>query len=396
MAESVKLNLFFYKQEIKDALGEMAAAFSKSHPGITLELEMVPNDSLTVLKTRFASGNSPDIVQLQSYSQIFEFAKAGYLLDLTREPVIAKVIEDSKASVTYNGKVYALPMDFAGIGIIYNKKIFNKYGLKPPKTYSELKQVARTLKSKGITPFAGLLKANWSAGHFITLLHASLTASPTNTFDWMAKMNKGQGSWNDPIRGKVDRLFSIMDFYKTNMDSNAVEMDWNEQQAAFAGETAAMMVQGLWSYGAAIGTNPSLDAGFTPFPASYRKQETKFFADVDSTFAISSTIGPEKTEAAKAFLNWLSGKEGIKMWTEKCKLTSTFKGADVSGMKQPFIDLMTHVNENGAYPWEFAMYPSSVFEDAAKNGAQEYFFGKKTAEQVVGYIDSSWRKAVGK
>jgi hypothetical protein len=33
-------------------------------------------------------------------------------------------------------------MDFAGIGIIYNKAIFDQYGLKAPTTYSELEEVA--------------------------------------------------------------------------------------------------------------------------------------------------------------------------------------------------------------------------------------------------------------
>ena len=389
-----KLSLFFYKQEIKDALKDMCDAFSKENPDITIETEMVPNDSITVLKTRLASGRAPDIIQLQSYNQVFEFAKAGYLLDISKERVISKVIKSSKAAVTYNGKVYALPMDFAGIGIIYNKKIFKKYGLQPPTTYRELRRVCSTLKKNGITPFAGLLKANWSAGHFITLLHGTLTGSTDKTMKWINKMNSGKGSWADPV--DVDTLFSIMDFYKQNMESNAVEMDWNEQQAAFASEKAAMMVQGLWSYGAAIGTNPKLDCGFIPFPATNNKRDTKFYADVDSTFAISATSSPSKIKAAKKFLDWLSTKQGIKMWTEKCKLTSTFKGADMSALDAPFNDLMSSVNKNGAYIWEFSIYPVAVFEDAAKNGAQAYFFGQESKEDVIRYIDELWRKEVGK
>ena len=393
IAAKEKLNLFFYKQEIKDALREMCDAFSAKYPDITIETEMVPNDSITVLKTRLASGKAPDIMQLQSYSQVFEFAKAGYLLDLSKEKVISKVIDSSKAAVTYNGKVYALPMDFAGIGIIYNKKIFAKYGLQPPTTYRELQRVCSTLKKNGVTPFAGLLKANWSAGHFITLLHGTLTGSTAKTMAWIKSMDSGKGSWADPV--DVNELFGIMDFYKQNMDSNAVEMDWNEQQAAFANEKAAMMVQGLWSYGAAIATNPKLDCGFVPFPATNNKKDTKFYADVDSTLAISATASPSKVDAAKKFLDWLSSKEGIKMWTEKCKLTSTFKGADMSALDAPFNDLMTSVNKNGAYIWEFSIYPVSAFEDAAKNGAQAYFFGQKSKEDVIKYIDETWRKATG-
>ena len=95
-------------------------------------------------------------------------------------------------------------------------------------------------------------------------MHTSLLAEkkiPVAKF--IADMDAGKTSY-----GVVDtkKLFSIIDFYRANMDANAEEMNWNEQQAAFAGGKSAMMVQGLWSYGAAIGTNPKLDCGFIPFP----------------------------------------------------------------------------------------------------------------------------------
>jgi ABC-type glycerol-3-phosphate transport system substrate-binding protein len=77
-------------------------------------------------------------------------------------------------------------------------------------------------------------------------------------------MNAGETvSYGDAV--DFDEVLSIIDFYKDNMGAEALEMNWDEQQAAFATETAAMMVQGLWSYGAAIGTNPDLDCGIRSF-----------------------------------------------------------------------------------------------------------------------------------
>jgi ABC-type glycerol-3-phosphate transport system substrate-binding protein len=95
---------------------------------------------------------------------------------MTQSAVLSKVVDSAKPAVTYNGKQYAVPMDFAGIGIIYNKKIFADNGLTPPTTYRELEKVCAALKGKGVTPFAGLLKSNWSIGHFITLVQTSLLA----------------------------------------------------------------------------------------------------------------------------------------------------------------------------------------------------------------------------
>jgi len=38
----------------------------------------------------------------------------------------------------------------------------------------------------------------------------------------------------------------------------------------------------------------------------------------------------------------------------------------------------------------------AVFEDACKNGAQEYMFGRKNADQVIKYIDDTWKREIKK
>lgn len=388
MVSAQKLELYYYKQENQDGLKKLVAQFVKENPGITIDMLIVPNDADATMSARAAQGKLPDILQMQSYSRVQEYAEKGYLVDLTKQPVLGKVVDSAKPSVTWNNKLWGLPMDFAGIGIIYNKDIFAKYNLKAPTTYRELDKVCRTLNDKGVTPFAGLLKENWSMGHFITMVHTSLLAEkgiPVSTF--IADMNAGKTSYGVV---DTDKLFAIIDFYRKNMDKNAEEMAWNEQQASFAEGKAAMMVQGLWSYGAAIGTNPKLNCGFIPFPVFNDAKKNIFYADVDSCFGVSAQSSPEKKAAALKFLEWLSTPQAQKIWVEDYKLTLSFKGADVSKLGGPFVDLMTNVNKNGAYSWAFASYPTAVFEDACKNGAQQYVFNKKTADEVIADIDKQW------
>lgn len=386
-----KLEMYYYKQEIQAGLKSLTDAFTKVNPGITISMLIIPNDADATMSARAASGTLSEILQMQSYSRVFEYAQKGYVLDLSKQPVMSKVIDSSKAAVTWHGKQWALPMDFAGIGIIYNKEIFAKYNLQPPATYRELERVVKTLKDNGVTPFAGLLKENWSIGHFITLVQTNLLAEKgISVAKFVADMDAGKTSY-----GVVDtkKLFSIIDFYRANMDDNAEEMSWDQQQAAFAGGKSAMMVQGLWSYGAAIGTNPQLNCGFIPFPVFNDAKMNKFYADVDSTFGLSSQASAEKQAAGKKFLEWLATPQAIRIWTSECKLTSDFKGADMSALQAPFGQLMASVAKNGAYPWAFSMYPTAAFEDAAKNGAQAYVFKKKTAEDVIADIDRIWREA---
>jgi raffinose/stachyose/melibiose transport system substrate-binding protein len=386
-----QLTMSIYKQEITQTLPKMLDAFSKANPGITISIEIHPNDGGATQAAAAAAGKLPDIMQQPAYAGVFESAKNGYILDLSKQPILSKVIDGAKPAVTYNGKYYAVPMDFAGIGIIYNKDIFAKYKLTPPKTYLELQKVAKTLKDNGVTPFAGLLKENWSIGHFIEMLHSSMLGAKVGTAGLMKfvdQMNAGETSFDKGV--DMASLFKIMDWYKANMADNATEMSWDQQQAAYIKGEAAMMVQGLWSLPNAK-DNPNLRSGFIPFPWSNKAVENRFFADVDSTFTVSAQSTPEKQAAALKFINWLSSPAAVKIWTTDIQLASTVKGADVSGMPAPFQDLMNSVNKSGSYPWVFYMMPTSTWEQAIKNGALGYVLGKEKPDQIVAEINESWK-----
>lgn len=387
----VQLTMSIYKQEVTQTLPTLLAAFNKAYPNITIVSEIHPNDGGATNAAAAAAGKLPDLIQAASYASVRESAKNGYYLDLSAQPIMANVIDGAKPAVTYNGKLYAVPMDFAGIGIIYNKDIFAKYNLTPPTTFLELQKVAETLKTNGITPFAGLLKENWSIGHFIEMIHSSMLGAKLGNdgiFKFVADMNEGKTTWDKEV--DYAGIFKIIDWYKANMEPNATEMAWDQQQSAYIKGEAAMIVQGLWALPNPK-DNPTLNSGFIPFPWSNKASDNKFFADVDSTFAVSSQSTPEKQAAALKFVNWLSNPEAVKIWTTDINLTSTFKGADVSTMAKPFQELMAAVNKDGSYPWVFSMMPSPTWEQAVKNGALGYILGKSKPADIVTDINNSWK-----
>ena len=89
--KNVTLQLFHYKQEIVNQMHEMIAVFHQKYPNITVETETIPNDAQTVLKTRLVANEAPDILMLQSYSTVFEYAEAGYLLDISNESFMSNI-----------------------------------------------------------------------------------------------------------------------------------------------------------------------------------------------------------------------------------------------------------------------------------------------------------------
>lgn len=395
--------LFYYKQENQAGLKRLIDAFCAQNPAIKVELLIIPNDGDAAMSARAAQNKLPALMQLQTYSKITEYAKKGYLVDLSNIAAIQNVIPSSLGSVSYNGKVFALPMDYSGIGLLCNKMVFNKLGLTPPKNFSELVDVCNTCKQNGIAPFAGLLKENWSAGHFFTMLHTALLAqnvdinnarAVNNYFDdFIDKMNIGKTHYDRNIDRA--RLFEIMDFYGENMNTNAAEMLGGDQQRSFAQGDSAMMVQGLWSYVDSKKLNPGLDVDFVPFPIFNEDDKNKFYADVDSCFAVTTQVSPAAQQDAITFLNWLA-TSGRDLWVNEYKLTHSFKEGNFSALGAPYESLMTEIEQNGAYPWLFSRYPSIVFEDACKNGAQQYLLKFATADAVMNDIDKQWKESVGK
>lgn len=386
--KKITLHLFHYKQEIVNEMEEMASAFHNLYPNITIETETIPNDAQTVLKTRLFGGEAPDIMMLQSYSTIEEYAKEGFLADLTNEAFMGNIVNAAKKSVTYNGKNYALPLDMAGIGVVYNKDLFAKLGLSVPETYSELKNVCKVLSDNGYTPFALSIRESWPLGHFISMAH---TVSIGDKLDsWVSAMNNGTGSFASE---EMSKMFEVFDFFKANGGDNAMEMDYNSSLNNFASGNYGMMVQGLWAYGAAIKLNPTLNAGFFPFPFTDDPAQTNLYVDTDSTLAISATAPKENQEAAKLFFDFLTSEEGVQLVVEKFKLLPTVKNADVSGMQAPFQDLMKYVGSGKTIPWAFCMWPSTVFENS-KNGLQEYYSEQKTKDELLQYLDDEWKKTL--
>lgn len=402
-----EVELYYYKQENQEGFRRVVKAFEKEHPDIALKPLIIPNDGDATLAARMAQNRLPAIIQVQSYARVNEYASKGYLRDLSETDAIKNVLNGGIAPVTYEGKQFAVPLDYAGIGIIYNKAIFSKLGIRPPTTWDELVEVCNTLKQNDIVPFSGLLKENWSAGQFLIMIHTYLLAEKAKTQDaaklnyylndFVQRMNDGITTYGDAINSK--RLFEIMDFYRENMAHgsetliDASEMDGAAQQKQFADGTAGMMVQGLWSYVDAKKLNPTLEAGFVPFPVFNDPAMNRIYADVGSAFCVTNQVSEQTQEDAVTFLNWLSSDAGKEHWVKDYGITHSFKGGDFSVLGVPYADLMREAAA-GSYPWMSHRYPSVVYEDACKNYGQQYLLGFIDADKVLSNIDECWKMAV--
>jgi raffinose/stachyose/melibiose transport system substrate-binding protein len=121
---------------------------------VEVELEMPSSDQYrNILQTRLSSNDAPDLFTLHATADLPTYVEAGYVADLSSQPLAAKLYPDVRTSVSVDEKVYAVPFESTVWGYLYNKDIFEACGITAPDTLDEMKEVVRVLKQNGYTPY---------------------------------------------------------------------------------------------------------------------------------------------------------------------------------------------------------------------------------------------------
>jgi len=386
-AESIKLKLFHGKQEAQEAFNQIIKAFNAKYPNITIEQEVVTNDPSSVLKSRLATDEIPDIFSCGI--EVMDIAKGGFLTDLTNEPYLKNIVPDALKSRTFtdtSGKTWALPIDGSCIGLFYNKKLFADNGLTAPQTLSELKNVCETFKSKNITAFALGFKDGW------TIKMASVSAfSPAvygHNLTWDDDKNSGKATFANTEGWKT--AFTILKMiYTYGNTKTAFDTDYNGACSMFALGKAAMMPQGLWALEPIRKISPNLDIGIMGMPVSENPADTKLHQFPDFSLSISSKS--KHIEECKKFLEFMASKEAGELWSNTAKLFSAVNGvnsnfdpvaADVAKLIQ---DGKICIQADRGWPTPFQPEYEKVLPD--------FLLGKKDMTGTLDTLDKIWDKA---
>ncbi|MGI9049261.1 MAG: ABC transporter substrate-binding protein [Rubrobacteraceae bacterium] len=179
---------------------------------------------------------------------------AGKVADITSAVNTDKFFPSVMQAVTFNNKVYGVPM--AGtqpVIFYYNKAIFDKYNLTAPKTWSDLLGLVKTLKTKGVTPISLAGQNKWPYLMYEEYL-VNRIGGPTS-FEKVVK--KQSGAWSDAAFIKantmIQELISLGAF-----PSNFASLNYDTGQSSqllYTGK-AAMQLMGSWDYQAILSNAP--------------------------------------------------------------------------------------------------------------------------------------------
>jgi raffinose/stachyose/melibiose transport system substrate-binding protein len=187
-----------------------------------------------------AANNAPDMFFTYEEGFLAPFVKSGHILPLNDLVDTSKFEGNILEHVTFDGKVFALPLARTTQLVYYNKALFKRYGLEVPRTMDEMLQVVRILSSNAVVPFALGNKDHWTGGLYLGAL-----AYRHGGADIFYKVADGEINFSDPA------FVHAAEDFKRLVDADAFEQDANgmsleDARKMFINGQAAMWVMGSW------------------------------------------------------------------------------------------------------------------------------------------------------
>ena len=138
--------------------------------GIRIEYRIYGGDYMNVLNIAAASGEAPHLFKVQQ-GNIGQFIKVGWVVPIESMPGGPAYLKRYRGYLqpgynTFEGKTYSVPIAISTLGVAYNKDLLKKNGYsKPPETWQELREMARTITKNGGGKEFGFIEGLKSTGY---------------------------------------------------------------------------------------------------------------------------------------------------------------------------------------------------------------------------------------
>lgn len=396
------VDIFQFKVECKDALDKAVQEYTGKHKNVTINVQTVGGgqDYGAALKTKFSSGEEPAIYNIGGPQDVQDWKEK--LEDLSDQPWVSKAYEGTLDAVKSGNKIYGLPFDMEGYGLIYNKNIFKKAGIDGTsiKTYADLEKAVQTLDSKksdlGLQAVFGTAgKETWVAG-----LHDSNVPLALELKDAVSAYNAK--TINFTYADGFKKLLDLQNKYAFKPDGTTKSInsvDYSTQvEKLFSTGKVAIIEQGNWIYTAVSGVDKNVadNMGLLPMPIEGAKEDS-VPVGVPMYWSVNSKKDSNTKKAAKAFLNWLyTSDEGKKMIIQDFKFIPALKGYDSSELQpvDPISKELTQYEKNGkTMTWVFMGYPTGWGQNKLGADIQKYTAGEMTWDKLVEDAKATWADA---
>lgn len=347
---------------------------------VKVNLEMPSSDQYeSVLQARLSGGDAPDLCTLHC-NNIGTYNDAGYLYDLSNEPLADVIYENVKATVSVDGKLLAVPIESQAWGVLYNKEIFAECGLEAPDTLADLTAISETLKEKGYTPFMLAFQEQWVPQLMTGLTLGDIVSGKLP--DWLERMYKDEGSYDE-----VREIFNVIDLIMANGTDRAMEEGSEAGAADFAMGKAAMFVQGTWASNTIMTTNPDMQLGVFALPINDDPNCTRVNLSTSTTLAVHPDS--KELDLALKFANYVLDEKDSSALFQSCSFNPVATCHNYEAYSW-VADASAYVAAGRAY--QDLVLPSSVTDEQGRL-LQEYYVGTVTVDEIVERLDAAFQAA---
>lgn len=366
--EQRKVVLSTIKNYYTTALKQVAKDYTSQHPETTVEIEIIADNATYAqnFTTKMSADKktAPDIVHTNLLGVPDESAliPKGWLTpldDLLNEPnpyngnkKVRDAIDSKYLALAIGsaGKTPYLPFDLVGVGVYYNKTIFDKVGIKPPATMEEFVDISNKLKAAGYnapigaSSFNGWLVLSLADWAYRKDAEKLLTLPGDGRYDeqTMAKNKDVKYAADNAMfdEGAIFDPEKIINAQKTiPMNSAVNEKIWStykslaqffpkgwstpddgQTYSQFMAQTTPMFIFGSWQVGTILGDMQKLSKdktfawGTFKFP-KFAKEDPNFKGEPRSLLVAGHKLGlsqkddPEQTKRAADFLKYVYSPE---------------------------------------------------------------------------------------
>ncbi|MFC5471550.1 ABC transporter substrate-binding protein [Cohnella suwonensis] len=313
------------------AFKEIFAGFEQE-TGNKVDFQILPdvNQYENIIKTRFATQDAPDIFYFFAGPNAYVTMQADKnLAELTSEGFVGNLTTAVKDFYTADGKIYGMPWGtYNAMGVLYNKKVYEKLGLSVPKTYAELLANAEAIKSAGIVPFYEAGKTGWPTQIFPLSAFQSYVMPTIGGEEGVRKLISNTLGFADiPEMKHVFELqyeLGAKGYYNKNLLAGTYE----DQQQALAEGTAAMVFQADWmlpEVSKRFGDKVN-DIGYFPLPTDKDEGVVALYPPKQ----IFVTKTSPRAEAAAELARYMTKPESLAIWYKYNPGIPVYKGVETA------------------------------------------------------------------
>jgi raffinose/stachyose/melibiose transport system substrate-binding protein len=377
------------------AMEELIGICQADLPNVTILRTVAPSIGIRdVYRLAVAAGKTPDLAYTWPAASVLAgYARTGALAELDdyAEQYGWKLNDFSRGRNSYEGHLYAIPLEQDLMGIYYNKNLFAEHGIAVPTTYAEFQAAVEKFKAAGIVPIAFGNRDRWPATNTMSMILGATVGRAGEEAVFF-----GDEPWTNP--GFTAAAATFQEWAQNGYFPEGFNgIGFDEANALFTSGQAAMTATGTWAI-QDLGRNAAFDLGVFLLPPIGEGIAPGTMWGEGSQWQIASIASQETKDAAAAYVNCLTAPDKQQIWVEKgflvpigtdpdaiqnwdtLPIVKEFYKVGLAEGNENFYDLHTTVPESVTQ----VLYPE----------LQRLVGGESTPADFLGAMQTAWGAAI--